>query len=190
MFLLQRNAMFTVNCGPPLPGKFSPPKRLPIQTSPASSSGFRSLRSCPLPFLFIPPPPPPDPPQMPQVPAVYQVQSMTEKNKWGSPKAYTVSVGYTTSQLLPRKQPAQRSGQRVWCLRRRTAGAGGGGGSFPGGRDGSWLCACSQRVAPTQRDGRCARLAFPPCSRAPHRSGHGLEYQPPVGNGEGAAPGG
>ncbi|PSC72271.1 amiloride-sensitive amine oxidase [copper-containing]-like isoform X2 [Micractinium conductrix] len=44
-----------------------------------------------------------------KVPAVYQVQSMTEKNKWGSPKAYTVSVGYTTSQLLPPGHPIARA---------------------------------------------------------------------------------
>lgn len=42
------------------------------------------------------------PPPLPlQVPSLFQVQSATQTNQWGLPRAYSFSISYTTSQLLP-----------------------------------------------------------------------------------------
>ena len=43
----------------------------------------------------------PCPPPGLQVPSLYQVQSLSAKNAWGAPRAYSFGISYTTTQLLP-----------------------------------------------------------------------------------------
>ncbi|KAI7844054.1 hypothetical protein COHA_002198 [Chlorella ohadii] len=43
------------------------------------------------------------------VPSLFQVQSATQTNQWGLPRAYSFSISYTTSQLLPATHPLVKS---------------------------------------------------------------------------------